>query len=260
MKRKPSSFEEIPNHLEDKSTFYDYKLIISKRTFKRDLLEIASLFDIEIEYDFRRKVYCLTEGTILNKSQSFLLDELLLLNLNPSIKSKICFDERFSQTDDLEKYLPIINSKKQIKLTYKAFNSKKAKIYFVNVYGLKQACGFWYLIASDANDELIVKSFGIDRIVEFEVTKFKAKRSSNFSISEYYKHCFGVINFADQLPERLKIKFCGYHVNYIKAHPFHNSQKIISEKKDEIVIELFIKKTIDLEMELKKYAGYYEIY
>ena len=54
---RPRSFEEIESFLELESEITGYNLLVSQRTFQRDIQQIASLYNIEIKNDRSRNVY-----------------------------------------------------------------------------------------------------------------------------------------------------------------------------------------------------------
>ena len=57
LRKNPATFNEISEYLAFESDLQDYNFTVSKRTFKRDIEDISSLYNIDIVYDFSRKVY-----------------------------------------------------------------------------------------------------------------------------------------------------------------------------------------------------------
>jgi len=57
LRKHPASFADISDYLALESELQEYNFIVSKRTFQRDLEDIRSLYNIDIQYDFSRKVY-----------------------------------------------------------------------------------------------------------------------------------------------------------------------------------------------------------
>ena len=57
LRKTPSNFEKIATYLKLQSEIHEYNFNISLRTFQRDVQDIASLYNIEIEYDRSTKVY-----------------------------------------------------------------------------------------------------------------------------------------------------------------------------------------------------------
>ena len=57
LRKLPCTFDEIADYLSRESELQSYNFNVSKRTFQRDLDDIRSLFNIDIQYDFSGKVY-----------------------------------------------------------------------------------------------------------------------------------------------------------------------------------------------------------
>src|SRR5574344_1107605 len=57
LRKHPSTFAEIAEYLAFESELQEYNFNIGKRTFQRDLDDIRSIYNIDIQYDFSRKVY-----------------------------------------------------------------------------------------------------------------------------------------------------------------------------------------------------------
>ncbi len=54
LRKHPASFDEILSYLEVESDIQSYNFVVSLRTFQRDLADILSIYNIEINYDFSR--------------------------------------------------------------------------------------------------------------------------------------------------------------------------------------------------------------
>jgi len=55
LRKHPASFAEISDYLSLESELQDYNFNVSKRTFQRDLEDIRSLYNIDIQFDFSRR-------------------------------------------------------------------------------------------------------------------------------------------------------------------------------------------------------------
>ena len=51
------------------------------------------------------------------------------------------------------------------------------------------------------------------------------------------------------------LEFSNKQGNYIKTFPLHQSQRIVEETEDTVIIEIFIHTTNDIKMELLKYGS-----
>lgn len=74
------------------------------------------------------------------------------------------------------------------------------------------------------------------------------------NINEYFKYCFGVIIPYDQNPEEIILSFNPDQGKYIKTLPLHESQVILKDDKDELLIKLTLYVTHDFIMEILSYG------
>ena len=57
LRQNPATFQEIVDYLLLESEIQAYDFNISKRTFQRDVIDIRSIYNIDIQYDRSRKIY-----------------------------------------------------------------------------------------------------------------------------------------------------------------------------------------------------------
>lgn len=116
---------------------------------------------------------------------------------------------------------------------------------------IKESQQRWYLVALDKKDEK-VKTFGMDRISHLRVTDTKFKPIA-YNVEKEFKHAFGVETY--EPAEKVVLEFSKQQGNYIKTFPLHESQCIVEETEDTVVLEIFIHTTNDIQMELLKYGS-----
>ncbi len=228
----------------------DIKTEFSESTLKRDLVDIKSVFNVNIEND--RGYYIAEESTnelkkIMEPLEAVYLK--LLLTGVPDTRKYIRFTPR-KATKGIEyftKILKAIKNKKKIQFLYHQYEKQEQKIRLVSPLGLKEAKGFWYLIASDDKG---IKTFGIDRIDGISISLENAMVPDGFDLDEYYKHCYGIVRFPNSEPEEIIIKTTPIKAAYYKANPLHHSQKIIEETKQYTTFRLYMYLTYDLQQEL----------
>ncbi len=255
VEKHPCTFDEIYDYLERESELREYDFAVSKRTFQRDLDEIRSIFDIDIQFDFSRKVYFISEGDQPNAQYRLLeaFDTFNALNITEGISKYIQFEQRRPLgTEHLYGLLHAIKNKLLAKFEYYKFWDQTVTHRLVEPFFLKEARNRWYVVAKDSNDNRI-KTFGLDRISELEITKRKFKRPFDINLDSMFQDCIGIINPEDEAPQRIVLSFTKFQGQYIKSYPFHRSQKVI-ENGEEINVELFIKITHDFLMELLSYG------
>lgn len=123
----------------------------------------------------------------------------------------------------------------------------------VHPLGLKETQGRWYLIAVDTKDK-ILKTFGLDRIEDLDIYKNSFREKYSYKLNEIFNNSFGIIKSDEKNPELVQLQFNYEQGQYIKTFPLHNSQKVLKEDKNGILVELLIYISIDFERELMKYS------
>ena len=124
LRKNPSTFNEIADYLARESELQDFDFNISKRTFKRDLEDISSIYNIEIQYDFSQKQYFIqydnNEGMQNRIFEAF--DTFNALSIHERVSKFIDFEKRKPRgTENLHGLLHAIQNKVQIKFTYQKF-------------------------------------------------------------------------------------------------------------------------------------------
>lgn len=253
---KAATFEELKDYLELQSELADFDLNISKRTFERDKNEIHSLFNILIEYDFSRKVYYIKEEEQqeINNRMLESFNMFNSLNMSDNLAPHIIFEKRRPQgTEHFYGLLHAIKNRFNIKFTYTKFWDDDCSDRIVEPYALKEARYRWYLLAKDAKDNL-VKTFGLDRISELEITKKHFQFPKDFNPGKNFEHSFGILTNAELEPKEVILSFDPFQGKYVKSFPLHESQQITIDNKKEIRFKLKIHITKDFIMELLSYG------
>lgn len=248
LKKAPASFEVIYKFLEQESEISGHNLCISKRTFQRDIEEILSLYDIEIKYDFSRKVYFITDD-FQSETNMRMLDAFDLfqsLKMSEKMKQNICFEKRKPQgTQFLSNLLQAIKYRNIIELLHQKFSEEWPFLHKLEPLAIKESQGRWYLIANEIGKNKI-KTYGLDRVHEVTIMKQKFNPIP-FDVDEYYKDCFGIIRPEDEefasVFELIFNKNQGY---YIKTYPLHHSQKLIEDDEYETKFSYKMYITYDL--------------
>jgi len=249
---KEATFEEIRDHLQKESEFQDRPFAFSNRTFLRDINEIRSLFKIDIQYNFSTKVYYIADDQQSDMSNRMLesLDTINSLRVVSDVSKYMFFEKRQAiGTEHFHGLLHAIKNRIVLKLTYQKYQDDESSVRLLEPYALKESKGRWYLFARDLNDKKL-KTFGLDRVLEFENTSKRFDYPVNLDVNEIFRYCFGVINLEDYKPEDLIISLTPDQGKYINSYPLHESQSVIENNDEELRIKLKICITHDLIMEL----------
>lgn len=249
----PANFEEILQYLEMQSEIHGYDFNISKRTFQRDLNDIRSLYNIDIQYDKMKRAYYIDfqeEGAYSDRLMEA-FDTFNLLNVSEDLTRYVHLEKRQPQgTEHLSVLLKAIKSQNCIEFSYKKFTDEPQSKRRIEPLGLKEYRNRWYVLGKDVEDQQI-KNFGFDRLQELVVTKDNFEVDSSFNLSHYYKHSFGVNRPIDKEPIEIVLSFHPYQGKYIKTLPLHHSQKVIIDTDKELRISLFIYPTYDFWIEIQ---------
>lgn len=256
LRKHPASFAEISDYLALESELQEYNFNVSKRTFQRDLEDIRSLYNIDIQFDFSRKVYFLDldEQPDVNERILEAFDTFNALNLSDRLSNNIHFEKRRPQgTENLYGLLHAIKNQLQIKFTYQKFWEDALTKRNAEPYALKEFRNRWYVLANDLKDNQ-VKSFALDRLTDLDITKRKFQFPNDFNINDHYKYCFGIISPNGHKPQEVILSFDPFQGKYIKSLPLHESQQILIDNEDELKVKLTLFVTHDFFMELLSYG------
>lgn len=252
----PATFEQIDAYLTRHSELQGSNFNMSKRQFQRDLKDIESIFEVEIKFDFRRKIYAINEdeNSEMSKRRMEALDVFNALKIGESSSQSIHFEKRKPQgTENFHGLLHAIKNQLQISFTYQKYWEDNITHRTVEPYALKEFRNRWYLLANDLKDNQ-VKSFAFDRLTELEITKKRFQQSENFDVNEHYKFCFGIISPSDHELQEVILSFDPFQGKYIKSLPLHETQEILFDDEHEVRIKLKVYLTHDFLMEILMYG------
>jgi len=252
LRKQPAKFSEISKYLSFESDLQEYNFNVSKRTFQRDIEDIRSVYNIDIQYDFSRKVYFIDfdEQPQINERILEAFDTFNALNISDRLSSFIHFEKRRPQgTENLYGLLHAIKNKFQITFLYQKFWEDETTFRTTEPYALKEFKNRWYVLANDLKDRK-VKSFALDRLTDLEITKKKFQHPIDFDVNEHFKHCFGIVSANEEKPQEIILSFNSFQGKYIKSLPFHESQEILKDNEDELIVKLTLFVTHDFFMEI----------
>jgi predicted DNA-binding transcriptional regulator YafY len=256
LRKRPATFAEIEEYLALESEIQAYNFNISKRTFQRDRDDIRSLYNIDILFDFSKKVYYIDfdEQPEANERILEAFDTFNALNLTDRLSKHIHFEKRKPQgTEHLYGILHAIKNQIQIKFVYQKYWEDELTERLVEPYALKEFKNRWYVLSKDLVDNKI-KSFALDRLTDLGILNKKFNFPKDFDVNEHYRYCFGIISPNGHQPEDVVLSFNAFQGKYIKSLPLHDSQQILIDNEDELKIQLKLFITHDFFMELLSFG------
>jgi len=260
LQKSPATLKEINDYLERNSNQYGEEFRVSQRTIGRDLDKIRSMHQIDIVFDYSRKVYFIdNEGQPeANKRMMESIDILNAMQLADGMNDLILFENRQSSgTENLYGLLHAIKNRYQISFTYQKFFETEKTNRVVEPYGLREFRGHWYLVVKDIKkgEEEYIKNFGLDRISNLEISKKQFDVPNNFNLADHFQYSFGSIVPYDREPQEIILSFSPYQGNYISSTPLHHSQKILADNSEEFRIGLQVYVTEELIAQLLSYGN-----
>lgn len=251
LRRKSVSFLEIQEYL------FDNEIDISQRTFQRDKEEIESLWGIEIKFNKKEGNYEikeeLSDGKFDRIAESFTIANAL--NQSETFSKYIFLEQRKPKgTEYFNGILHAIQNNLIITFQLNSYWAEATQRRCVPK-AIKEAQNRWYLIGYDL-DRNDFRNYGLDRISNFTVTASK-KQTPNINVKEYYKNAFGIETQGQ--PYKVILKLDNAQKKYLQSLPFHHSQKIVKEKENYFIIELFLHLNFDFRMEILKLGSLCEV-
>lgn len=257
LRKRPATFREIADYLEQESELQEYDFRVSNRTFQRDVNDIRSIWGFDIQYDFKRKVYSIEMDGQSETNERIMeaFDTFNALNVSERLSKSILFEKRKPQgTENLYGLLHAIKNKLQIKFAYQKFWEDEATQRTAEPYALKEFRNRWYVLVSDTNDG-IVKTFALDRLSNLEITRKKFVVPQGFSASDYFKHAFDVETSDDGKPQEVVLSFTPIKGKYIKTLPLHESQEVLIDDKNEFRVRLNVYVSYALKQEILSHGN-----
>lgn len=257
LRSRPCSFLDLQEHVmrklenEDIDTTFEYAI----RTFERDKKDIATLFGIDIHYNRKDKTYTIDEEEIEDQSVTRMMDAFSIhhaLQEGNKLSPSVFLEKRKSLgTEHIYGIIHAIQNLYWLQFTYQKHWEDFSNQREVKPIAIKESQQRWYLVALDKKDNT-VKTFGLDRISNLKITDIKF-RPFPYNVEKEFQHAFGVETYSPA--EKVVLEFSNQQGNYIKTFPLHESQRILEEDEDIILVEIYIHPTNDIIMELLKYGS-----
>ena len=256
VRSSPSNLATIMDHLKNQSEIQGYKFDKSSKTFKRNLDDILALYNIDIQFDFSRKVYRIIDEEKVNTSRLLeAFDMFNTLNVATGNSDYMFYETRKPKgTEHLHELLKAIKDSKKIGFTYQKFWEDEISERIVEPYALKEFKGRWYILAKDDKDGK-VKTFGLDRIQNLRIQKVRFTYPENLNVKELYQNCFGIINPENEKPKKIHLSFDAEQGKYIESFPLHASQQTLLKNEGEYQFGLEVLLTHDFVMEILSYGS-----
>jgi predicted DNA-binding transcriptional regulator YafY len=131
-----------------------------------------------------------------------------------------------------------INAHQVVQIDYMPFG-RTSTLHTISPYLLKQYQNRWYLIGF-TKERSRTQIFALDRIQKMNPSKSNYILDPEFDRIDYFKYGFGIHHSHQQQPEKIRLLFSEHQRPYILTLPLHHSQKVITDNKNGLLIELEI--------------------
>ena len=261
----PLHVDDILTYLEHCNMAYDYSYPVIRnsrmRLLQRDIKSIADIFGIEIQR-IGKSHYTITsrhKDGIVRYNKLF-ADFDLLTSINPDTEvNRYIIPERnrYQGASYLPELLIAIKERRVIEFDYVNYRKdSQIRHHEFRPHYLKEDQGLWYMIGYSKNQLLV---FALDRIRNLEIQEENFVYDEELDIEKLFLDSYGIWVNPSIPTEVVELRFDALDGNFIKAKPFHPSQKIISDTEQELRITLEIQITNDFVMALLSRARSVEV-
>ena len=234
--------QSFPSIFEMADKISETGIKISVRQLKRDLESLRDEFGLNVKYSTGRHGYFVTDDQlsfpylmkILEYSQNA---EILkdYLKEGSNLFEIIEFEDfnSFKGIQWIKDLTLAIKTCNILIIKYKRFDSEDIKEYRFQPYLLREYLNRWYVVGT-LSDTVEIRTFGLDRIVGFQVTSEAFIRNKELDVPGMFKSIIGIQVSANDRPETIELECLPYMGNLLKTLPLHSSQKLVAETPDQI--------------------------
>lgn len=202
---------------------------MSRSSFLRHKDEIAEIFGINITCTRDNGYRYFLDDRDIFKSDSVQNWMISTLSVNNVLAEGLSLNDRIvleaiPSSKWLQEAIEAMKSNTVLRIDYKKYSSAQGKTYEVEPYSLKLYRRRWYLLCVK-RPENEFRTFSLDRIRGIERTGKSFDIARDFSSSEFYKECYGVVHGTDTVAEHIIIRAYGVEAKAIRDLPIHPSQE-----------------------------------
>lgn len=249
---------ELISYLNLQMELRGYEVGLSLRTLQRDIVEIYSMFEVEIR-NLRGLGYYIAERSEDSdiRYEELLMNFDLLTSLNGSTEAAgfiIPEHHRPKGTSCIPTLINAIKNCNVVSFDYTLVRKNNRVIHKnVNPYFLKESLGLWYLIVLDRENKL--RSYGIDRISNLTVLDEVFVKDPHLNPDNLFKNSYGIWDDNSIPIEEVELSYSPLDGSFLKAMPLHTSQEVLIDNDCEFRIRLRLRITNDFVMALLARSG-----
>jgi len=153
----------------------------------------------------------------------------------------------------------VILNKRPLFIEYKSFKSEEVRKDMYHPYLLKEYRNRWFLITRSNKGKMLI-TLALDRIEAFyELDSKLYKPYEGVDFDTYYSECIGVTRTEKDRPQKIILKFNPRNAPYVITKPLHQSQQIIENTENGLIIRIDVIPNFELEREILGFGESIEI-
>ena len=154
-------------------------------------------------------------------------------------------------------YNSIVN-REVLLIKYKPFKQENEILFELHPYHLKQYNNRWFLFGLNEKD-IQISNIALDRIISIDKSKSVYIPNTKIDFVEYFEDVIGVTIDERKLVQKVILEISANLWPYIKTKPLHGSQRILTETKENTIVELELILNFELESIILSYGEEVEV-
>ena len=233
-------------------------------TFFRNINEIRSLFNIDIQCNRTTGHYYIAESDLTSQTMQWLLSQFAVsqsLDTSRELRDRILYEPIPEGSEYLTTIVNAMHDSQWLHITHQRFDSDAPHEFYLAPYCLKVFKQRWYVFGAkcELNERLAVNAssttriYALDRVKKLEISDKTFKLPKNFDAEKYFAHSYGV--FCGYEPELIRARFDENAAPFVRTLPLHPSQKEV----EPCVFEWYLAPTLDFIQQLRTQGSQLEI-
>ncbi len=236
----------------------------SESTFHRNINEIRSLFNIDIQCNRTTGHYYIAKSDLTSQTMQWLLSQFAVsqsLDTSRELRDRILYEPIPEGSEYLTTIVNAMHDSQWLHITHQRFDSDAPHEFYLAPYCLKVFKQRWYVFGAKCElaEPLAVKAssttriYALDRVKKLEISDKTFKLPKNFDAERYFAHSYGV--FCGYQPELIRVRFSENAAPFVRTLPLHPSQREI----EPCVFEWYLAPTLDFIQQLRTQGSEIEI-
>jgi predicted DNA-binding transcriptional regulator YafY len=185
-----------------------------------------------------------------------------LVGESMSLQHRILLENIPSDGDNLEVVVKAMKESKRVTVCYRRYQATEAKTFTLSPYCIKLFRQRWYLLGKFDDGGFAIFSF--DRMEDISMTDESFKMDKDFSATDFFSECYGVVIGDGTQAERIVIRAYGREKYYLRDLPMHHTQKELvslntSGGNDYTDFEFFMRPTADVKAQIMSRGAWQKV-